>query len=110
MKTPEQIAAETVVSEWSIPGESDPLAVLGSVMDARDAQTPADILDTIRVAIEADRAQREKDTLIIHLDEEWDAISAMREVHAWLARGGYTRGYEPEWELHDSYDREGEGE
>ena len=102
MKTPEQIAADLTGRIRAKAREE---------FGAEPLYVPMPNLPRIIAgAIEADRAQREKNTLIIHLDEEWDAISAMREVHAWLERGDYTMGYEPEWKLHDSYDREGEGE
>lgn len=60
MKTPHQIACNTVIDQYGFPASMSAKKALDKVLDARDCQTPHDLLDVIAKAIEADRAQRKR--------------------------------------------------
>lgn len=78
IRTPEQIAEFTVVNDYQLEDETargldNPLLgwreTLEAALDARDGETPGDILSLIVSAIEADREQRER----VHPDWQDDA-------------------------------------
>lgn len=68
MKTPDEIARETVIAQWQLTDERGALLPSGmqleKVLDARDGDTAHDLLDTIAKAIDADRAQRDLPALV----------------------------------------------
>lgn len=77
MKTPHQIARETVLDQYGFASDLDPKAALNEVLDARDVYTPNDLLDVIVKAIEADRLQRPSIDALEQALHEWSAAKLL---------------------------------
>ena len=77
MKTPHQIACDTVRDQYGFPASMGAKKALDKVLDARDCQTPHDLLDVIAKAIEADRLQRPSTDALEQALTEWNAAKLL---------------------------------
>lgn len=94
MKTPEQITEETLRELYDLSAEKYPTAedAMQKVLDVADDQTAHDMLDVIRAAIEADRAQRSpRPTVYIVQNDVGDVVDAFQDADE--ATAAYQEGY-----------------